>query len=192
MAALRCGLFLLSLFLIMKKSFFILLMFLTVIPGCRKDDTLRTSGTDTIDNTLYGTDITGYYAFGFLFSQAKKVSTLNNTAFDITIGNDGTLSNLIFQTNNYKDSFYKVGEYDAATSAEQAFNNLTSYTVPQWVIWGYQIKPNQVWLFRTASERYAKLRIISTISENRNNRYYAECTFQWMYQPDGSLTFPGK
>jgi hypothetical protein len=127
-----------------------------------------------------------------LFNQAKKVSTLDNPEPDITIDNDGTLSNLILQTNNYKDSFYKVGEYANATLAEQAFISLTSFNVPQWIAWGNPIKPHQVWLFRTADEHYAKIRIISTISEIRNNRNYAECTFQWVYQPDGSLTFPGK
>lgn len=167
-------------------------MIAAVFSGCRKDDTPHTAGTDTIDNILNGSDISGYYALGFLFNQAKKVSTLDNPAPDITIDNDGTQLILILQTNNFKDSFYKAGEYTNATLAEQAFINLTSFTVPQWAPWGYQIKPNQVWIFRTAKERYAKIRIISTVSETRSNRDYAECTFQWVYQPDGSLTFPGK
>jgi hypothetical protein len=163
-----------------------------VYTSCKKDDAARTTGTDTIDNTLSGTASSGYYAYGFSFSQAKRVSTLDNSKYDITIDNDGTLLNLILQTNNFKDSFYKVGDYANATLAEQAFIGLTSYTVPLWAAWGYQIKPNQVWLFRTANEQYVKIRIISTISEIRSNRNYAECTFQWVYQPDGSLTFPGK
>jgi hypothetical protein len=176
----------------MKNPFLVLLIILTVFFGCRKDNTPSAAGTVSIDNTLSGTAGAGYYALGFLFSQAKKVSTLDNPKPDITLDNDGTLFILILQTNNRYDSFYKVGEYANATSAEQAFIGLTSFTVPKWEAWGYQIKPNQVWIFRTASEHYAKIRIISTISEIRNNRNYAECTFQWVYQPDGSLTFPGK
>ncbi|MCX6325092.1 MAG: hypothetical protein NT144_00345 [Bacteroidia bacterium] len=183
----------------MKRSFIILLMFLPILSGCRKDNTPRTSGTDTIDNNLYGTG--PYYAFGFSFSQAKKISILSDLKFDITIGNDGTLLNLILQTNNYLNSFYKVGEFADAASAEQAFKNLTSLTVPQWVVWADSIKANQVWLYRSGAEYYTKLRIISTISETRIvttvskdsiHRDYAECTFEWLYQPDGSLTFPGK
>ena len=176
----------------MKHPLPIILILLTVFSGCRKNDSVPTAGTDTINNTLGGTDVAGYYSFGFLFSQAKKVSTLDKPAPDITIDNDGTLLNLILETNNFKDSFYKAGEYTSATLAEQAFNGITSFTVPQWASWGYQIKPNQIWIFRTGSDRYAKIRIINTISEIRNNRNYAECTFQWVYQPDGSLTFPGK
>jgi hypothetical protein len=174
----------------MKSSIFILFIFLTIVSGCRKDDTPRTSGTDTIDNTLYGTG--PYYANGFSFSLAKIISTLSDPEPDISIDNDGTLLNLILQTNNYQNSFFKVGEFVDAASAEEVFNNLTSPDVPQWVEWGNPIRPNQIWLFRTANEHYAKLRIISTISEIRSSRNYSECTFQWVYQPDGSLTFPGK
>jgi hypothetical protein len=177
----------------MKGPLLILFVILAVFSGCKKDTTTPpASGTVSIDNTLNGTDVAGYYAIGFLFSQAKKVSTLNNPEPDITIDNDGTLLILILQTNNFKNSFYRVGEYPNATLAEQAFTGLTSFTVPQWTSSGNQIKPNQIWLFRTGSEHYAKIRIISTISEVRNNRNYAECNFQWAYQPDGSLTFPGK
>lgn len=176
----------------MKSPLLTILIVMAVFSGCRKDNTIPTTATDTIDNILGGTDVAGYYSLGFLFSQAKKVSSLDNPKPDINIDNDGTLLVLILQTNNFKDSFFKVGEFADATSAEQAFISLTSYTVPQWAPWGYQIKPNQVWLFRTGSEHYAKIRIISTISEIRNSRNYAACTFQWVYQPDGSLTFPGK
>jgi len=174
----------------MKSLIFIILLIAVTLSGCKKDETISNSGIDTINNTLYGT--TTYYAKGFLFSQAKIVSTLNTPKPDITIDNDGTLLNLIIQTNNFMDSFYKVGEFASASEAEQAFNNLTSPSIPQWVVWANPVKPNQVWLFRTSSEHYAKIRIISIISETRDSRNYAECTFQWVYQPDGTLSFPGK
>jgi hypothetical protein len=174
----------------MKRSLLLILIVVTAFAGCKKDDSYPVSGTATIDNTLYGSS--PYYANGFLFSRAKKVSTLDSPAPDITLDNDGTLLNLVLEANNFKDSFYKAGEFATAALAEQAFINLKSFTVPKWDAMGYLIKPNQIWLFRTGSEHYAKIRIISTIAETRNNRDYAECTFQWVYQPDGSLTFPGK
>ena len=174
----------------MRRSFFILLIILTILSGCRKDDTPRTSGINTIDNTLYGTG--PYYANGFSFSQAKKISTLSDPEPDISIDNDGTLLNLIFQANNYKNSFYKVGEFADAASAEQAFNNLTSVSAPQWIAMGDSIRINQVWIYRSGTERYTKIRIVKTVSKSRDPRGYAECTFEWLYQPDGSLTFPGK
>lgn len=182
--------FVLSLYLIMKRSFFIILIFLSVLSGCRKDNTPRTSGTDTIDNTTYKT--TTYYIFGFSFSQAEKISTLSDPEPDITIGNDGTLFNLILSTNNFKESFYKVGEYPDEGAAKQVFNNLTSASVLQWVAMGDSIRNNQVWIYRSGSEHYAKIRIVNTVSKDSDPIDYAECTFEWVYQPDGSLTFPGK
>ncbi|MEI8225409.1 MAG: hypothetical protein WCG82_05730 [Bacteroidota bacterium] len=176
----------------MKRSFFILLIILTILSGCRKDDTPRTSGTETIDNTLYGTG--PYYANGFSFSKAKKVSTLDNMDYDITINVniDNPVSRLILQANNLENSFYKIGDYPAAASAVSAFNNLKTVGAYQWEGMADPINANQVWVYRTGSEQYAKIRIVSTKNEIRNNLPYGECTFEWFYQPDGSLTFPGK
>ena len=175
----------------MKRSFFILIIILSILSGCRKDDTPRTSGTETIENTLYGTG--PYYANGFSFSLAKKVSTLDKD-YDITINvnNDNPVSRLILQANNLKNSFYKIGDYPDAASAVSAFNNLKTVGAYQWEGMADPINVNQVWVYRTGSEQYAKIRIVSTKNEIRNNLPYGECTFEWLYQPDGSLTFPGK
>ena len=173
----------------MRKSlFFILLMLFFLQISCKKDDTPSTSGIATIDNTTY-LDQT-YYVFGFLFSEAKLVSTLADPPPDITVDSDGT--NLLFQANNLKNSFYKFGEYNDAASAKTAFDNLTSANVTQWEGLAYPVEANQIWLYRSGTEHYAKLKIISIISEIRSERNYAECKFEWVYQPDGSLTFPGK
>jgi hypothetical protein len=176
----------------MKRVLLLIITIQLILAGCKKESTPPLSGTATIDNKLEGNDKTGYFAFGFSFSLAKEVSTVDNPPPDITIDNDGTIEKLILQTNNYKDSFYKYGEFADAMSAELAFNNMTSPLVPQWVPWANPVKPNQVWIFKTATEQYAKIRIISTISETRELRIYSECTFEWVYQPDGSLTFPAQ
>ena len=160
------------------------------LSGCRKDHTTPTSGTDTIDNTTYMT--TTYYVFGFTFSLAEKISTLSDPGPDITIGDDGTLFNLILQTNNQNNSFYKVGEYSSEAAAQQAFNNLTSTSITQWAALGDSIRINQVWIYQSGSEHYTKIRIVNTVSKVSVPIDYSECTFQWVYQPDGSLTFPGK
>jgi len=54
------------------------------------------------------------------------------------------------------------------------------------------LKPNQIWLYRSGTERYAKIRIISTKLDITKDPDYAECTFEWVYQPDGTLTFPAR
>ena len=160
-----------------------------ILTGCQKDDTPPLSGTATIDNTLYG--IGPYYAFGFSFVLAEKVSTLDNPAPDITIDNDDVPGNLMFEANNRSNSFFLVGEYLPA-EALQTFNSLTTISIlgHQWQGIGHLVRPNQVWIYRSGTEHYTKIRIISTKSESQSPRDYAECTFDWMYQPDGSLTFP--
>jgi hypothetical protein len=171
----------------MKNNISILLLILVIITSCKKDE-IPTSGIVKINNKTEQSQT--YYVYGFLFSEAKLVTTLNNPDPDITVESDGTY--LYFQTTSLYDSFYKVGDYNDEASANTAFDNLISFTVPQWEALAEKVAPNQIWIIRTEAECYAKIRIISTISDFREGHDYAECTFEWVYQPDGSLTFPGK
>jgi hypothetical protein len=174
----------------MRKSALILLPVMFFMHSCTKD-VIPTSGTITLDNTLTFDQATqAYFGYGFLFSKAELVSTLDNPGPDITVDSDGT--NVFFQAENYKNSFYMVAEFNDAASAEQAFSNLTAPVVNTWAEWANPVNQNQIWIYRSDSEHYAKLRIISIVSEVRDSRDFAECTFEWVYQPDGSLTFPGK
>ena len=177
-----------------KNLLFILFLLFLIQASCTKDEP-PVSGNQTIETTLYGSG--PYYAYGFSFSQAKEISTLEDPGPDITlladVDVDGTtIRRLMLQTENLSNSFSKYGEYPNATSAETAYNNLTSATVTQWVEWVDTLKSHQVWIFRTDNEHYAKFRIINTVAEERGGKPYGECTFEWDYQPDGTLTFPGK
>ena len=176
----------------MKRLFFIILLFPFILPGCKKDNTTRTSGTDTIDNTVYQSST--YYSLGFSFSQAKKISNLDTPWPDIVlyVNQDNLISRLTLQTNNFKPSFYKVGDYPDAAAAVTAFNNLKTVGTYQWVEMADPVNVNQVWVYRTYSESYVKFRIISATIDNTVSPVLGKCTFEWLYQPDGSLTFPGK
>jgi len=175
----------------MRQIILIIFLFSSVLIGsCKKDETPATSGTVTIDNTT--TLGQTYYIYGFLFSEARKASTADNPPPDITIDSDGT--NLVLQANNLKDSFNKAGEYSDGASAKTAYDNLKSATALQltWEGIGTPVKENQVWIYRSGTNHYAKFRIISTRTEPGQVKPFAECTFEWEYQPDGTLTFPGK
>jgi hypothetical protein len=178
----------------MKRSFILIILISIVLSGCKKDETPSLSGTVTIDNILSGNDKTGYYAFGFLFSQAKKVSTIDVPGPDITV-DVNTFSppnRLYFQADNFNPSFYKVGDYPDAQSASDAFDNLETVGSYVWTEMADPVIANQVWVYRTGTPCYAKMKIISIVNDSINNRAHGECTFEWVYQPDGSTTFPVK
>lgn len=177
----------------MKRQLTVILLLFLAIAGCDDPDNpgkIATSGTVTIDNTLYGT--TNYNAIGFNFAAAEKVSSLARPAPDLLLELGGALDPFILQTGTGLNGFYLQGEYGDEAAARQAFENLKAPVVSGWEEWANPVRPHQVWVYRSADEHYAKIRIVSTFSEERTPRNYAECTFEWVYQPDGSLTFPGK
>ena len=168
------------------------MLIFSIFTGCTKKEPTRTSGIDTIDNITYFN--TTYFNYGFSFSGAKLVSTNLNPGPDITIFvNPGNSSpSLTLQTNNLKPSFFKEGDFPDETTAKTAFDNLKTVSVTQWLDMADPVAANQVWIYRSGTDIYTKIRIISTINETRQSIPYGECTFQWIIQPDGSTTFPGK
>jgi hypothetical protein len=178
----------------MKRIILVSTVVFLLLTGCSKSNNSKTGGTETIETTLYGTG--PYYAMGFSFSDGKLVSTNSNPVPDITIiadvDIDGTIRRLMLQAENLKNSFYKYGIYGSSAEAESAFKSLTSASVAEWKEIADTLKPNQIWLYRSATEHYTKFRVISTVAEQRNGTAYGSCTFQWAYQPDGTLTFPAE
>jgi hypothetical protein len=177
----------------MKRIVFIFIAFFAIVLACTKTEPTRTSGIDTIDNTNHFS--TTYFQYGFYFPGAKLVPTYPSPGPDITllVTQDVTgTPKLTLQADNLLPSFYKAGDFANVTTAQSAFDNLKTVSVSVWQDIADPVLPNQVWIFRSGTEHYAKIRIISTINETRQTVPYGECTFQWVYQPDGSSTFPGK
>src|SRR5664280_2395400 len=174
----------------MKRHLVLFLAIISILSGCTKKESTRTSGIDTIDNiTYFGTT---YYNYGFLFSGAKLVKTFPSPGPDITIyvNIDNITPRLTLQSNNLNPSFYKTGDFPDASGAQSAFDNLKTVTATQWQDMADPVNDNQVWIYKSGTGNYTKLRIVSTVNETRSSIAYGECTFQWVYQPDGSSTFP--
>jgi hypothetical protein len=173
----------------MKRQLFVFLAIISLLSGCTKKEPTRTSGIDTIDNTNHFS-IT-YFQYGFLFSGAKLVSTEATPKPDLVLFFDPKSSpDLTFQHFNLKPSYYKVGDFPDEASAQSAFDNLKTFDVSQWLDMADPVNNNQVWIYRSGTDHYAKIRIVSTKNETGQTVPYGECTFQWVYQPDGSSTFP--
>ena len=178
----------------MRKIAVIFFVIFSILQSCTKKEPTRTSGVDTIDNITYFS--TTYYQYGFSFSSASLVSTNLNPGPDITIYvnvDTVTKPRLTLQTNKYKPSFYKVDDFPDEATAKSAFDNLKTVPVAQWLYMADPINANQVWIYRSSeTEHYTKIRIVSIVNQTRQGVAYGECSFQWVYQPDGSLTFPAK
>jgi hypothetical protein len=175
----------------MKKIFTIIILSVFILSGCKKDSTPHTSGTDKIDNTLY--QATTYYAKGFSFANGGLVPTTATPLPDIVlyVNTDTQPSRITLQTAPQKrDSFSKVGDYTDAASAIRAFKNLTSVGSVTWIGTADPVEANQIWLYRTENDQYAKIRIVTVINEVRGSLPYGEITFEWVFQPDGSPNFP--
>jgi len=172
-----------------KTAYFLCILLL--FSGC-KDDEVPLSGTVTIDNEIYGTTV--YYAYGFTFSKAAKVSSLDTPGPDITVQAGVVTGGLVIEpflsANTFKPSFGLVGEYPSASEAQAAFNALTDAGNPTWIDLAAPLKNNQVWVVRTGEEKYAKIRTIEVVLDDVELPPFASCKFQWVFQPDGSKTFP--
>jgi len=52
------------------------------------------------------------------------------------------------------------------------------------------LEANQVWVFKSRDYKYAKFRIITVDLDTSGDTPFASCKLEWVYQPDGSATFP--
>lgn len=177
----------------MKQTAYIFFILALLVFGCsKKSDNPPTAGTQTINNLRYQEKST-YALHGFTFSTGKETSTADVPGPDIIIDTLDA-NTLIFEANNLRPSFSKVGDYPSESAAKDAYNNLKTANPAQWTDFSSAVLPNQVWLYRSGTTNYTKIRTITTLIEKRQNIgrtiNYGECTFEWQYQPDGTLTFP--
>jgi hypothetical protein len=175
----------------MKLQLISALAVMLLLAGCDGTDG-PSSGTVTLNNELYGSG--PYYALGFSFAQAKAISTLSVPAPDITV-QAGSLSTggpveAFLSADTFEPPFALKGEYGSESAAVSAFKALTSVGTASYIELGAPLKNNQVWVVRTEDKKYAKIRIIEVTLNITLSPPSASCKFEWVYQPDGSTTFP--
>ena len=180
----------------MGRISLILLAASLALASCRRqDDTNR--GVAVIDNRLYESG-QAYYAMGFHFSTASLKRTDGTPFPDITLiaetGAGGAVTSVVFNGPPALKSFpfTLFGTYQSKSAATGAFDNLKSFDASDytWSELGRQVAENQVWLYRTTDSRFAKLEILEVVIGELDGLPYAECRFRWVYQPDGTATFP--
>ena len=179
----------------MKPGLISALAAILLFSGCGGEEQ-RTSGTITLSNELYD-EGSYYYAMGFSFDEAKEVPTLPDAyRADIKLiagaVTDGGPVVAFLSANTLNPPFALTGTYPSESAAKSAFSALTSVGSQTWTDLAAPLEANQVWVMKTRDATYAKLRIISVTLNSAVNPPSATCTLDWVWQPDGSPTFPGK
>jgi len=178
----------------MKHSQVILIFLLLLSTACNKDDHPGDTGEITLTSELYGSG--PYYVMGYNFALGKMVSTLDAPGPDIVVLPESSPDNSVVESaylssDNLKDSFTHNKSFDDLASAEAFFNSYLEVDDAG----GYtgiasDLAPYQVWTYRTNENKYVKMLILKVTKEIRNDTPYAETTLRYVYQPDGSRTFP--
>ena len=161
--------------------------------GCGGDDQ-KTSGTVTLSSELFDSG-SYYYAMGLSFDEAGEVPTLpDQYRADITLQAGPVTTGgpvMAYLTANTLDPpFALVSNHDTAAEAVNTFKALKSVGYYTWIDMAAPLAANQVWVVKTRDAKYAKLRIISLTLNTSVTPVVATCSIEWVWQPDGSATFP--
>ncbi len=177
----------------MRNILLITLLLVGVTVSCNKEKNPGNSGEITLTSELYGTG--PYYAMGYNFALGKMVKTLDKPGPDITLlansTNNQNYINAYLSTDNLNNSFSLTASFDNLSEAENFFNTYAEVIDSS----GYEgiaanIQPYQIWTYRSSDTKYVKMLIKSVKKEIRDDFPYAETTLRFVYQPDGSRTFP--
>jgi hypothetical protein len=163
--------------------------------GCEKENpSIKNSGTATLNSTLILEGQTySYYGFSFEKGNVSKYNPeLSDELPDIVIRPITEASGVVtgaYLCNDYmKGSFNLTAEFDNETSATESFNNYKTVEVTTYTKLATPIMKYQIWTFRTINNQFAKLLIVDVKTVSISTPY-AETTFKWVYQPDGSNEF---
>ena len=182
----------------MKKTIGFGILVLLIITGCNdENNTTPNSGEATITSELILEGST--YTFnGFSFGQGKVIfynPASGNMAPDLVVipDNSGPEIIAILQILNNvqeKQLMSLVAEFEDFSSAENFFNSYSEISdTLSYRVWAKPTLENQIWIIKTLSSNFAKILIKDVLTYLDGTKPYAEVTFKWVYQPDGSMIF---
>lgn len=170
------------------------IILLLILTACSKEKDTPLSGTESLTSELKLVGQTYSYQ-GFWFDQGKTGlynPTQDSAEPDMHLGEmeEGGKIFAYLESPDPQTVFRLVGSYDNIKEAEDYFDSYLQIEAGSWEDWANPVLENQVWLLRTKEENYAKLLILDTLSYIKDSQKIAEIKFKWVYQPDGSKTFP--
>lgn len=179
----------------MKRLFLFSALLLFAFSGCEKEENPDTSGEATLTSDRFQEGST-YSIYGFSFEQGKVIKY--NPAGEGIIpdffilpvsGTGGQPTGALFDSPNQNKSFSLTAEFNDSSLALQYFRNYKNIIDSNYVSLANPLEKNQVWTFCTAANKFGKILIKDVKAFVKDTENYAETTFLWEYQPDGSMEF---
>lgn len=157
------------------KKIYILLFTLIVFSACQKEEDLP------LDFSLSSLQDNGF-SFERLSVQSNAVNQNMDADFIVMLqlNDSGELQSPFFVQPQLKSSYTLLKQFDNPTSAEQFYNDYTSFTGDNssFDYNALSIKPFQIWIVKTNSNQYGKVLITSTVTSETNNSLNAVVNFK--------------
>ncbi len=179
----------------MNRLLLLSALLLFAFSGCEKEEGPDTSGEATLtsDRILEGST---YSIYGFSFEQGKMIKY--NPAGEGIIpdffilpktGTGGQINGALLDSPNQNKSFSLTAEFSDSLLALQYFEQYKNVIDSNYVFLADPLNENQIWTFRTRDNKFCKILIKEMKAFVKNSENYAETTFLWEFQPDGSMEF---
>jgi hypothetical protein len=152
------------------------------------DPVYPTAGVATVDNKA----VTNYDGSGFLFSTAQIIYYPNSSMVypDVSVEISSSTGLPYFWSIDHNSAYKLLNAAPDSAAAYAFFDSLAAITDTA----GFVSPISGLAAYQTiavrARSRYAKMLITKTTIDSSNS--IIEAIFTWVYQPDGSLTFPVK
>lgn len=180
----------------MKFLKYILFIFVIALSCEREESPPGNKGSATISSELFTTGLT-YYVFGFSF-EADDFARYpgSDKTVDFVPVNDknpgGEVTGVYFEkTGTTQNGFHKNGEFQDLNAALEYYNNYKNAVQGPLVSLTDDIRPFQVYTFKTAKGNFVKFLVkdVRSIEDVSGNTDHFEVDISYYIQRDGSLVF---
>ncbi|MCK4630117.1 MAG: hypothetical protein KAT40_01670 [Bacteroidales bacterium] len=179
----------------MKKVFLFSALVFFAFSGCEKEESPDTSGEATLTSYRFLEGST-YSTYGFSFEQGKVIKynlAVEGIIPDFFIepipGTSGQVTGAWLASLNLNESFSLTAEFSDSLLALQYFSEYKNIIDSNFVFLANPLNENQVWTFCTRDNKFGKILIKEVKAFVKDTKNYAETTFLWEFQPDGSMEF---
>lgn len=176
----------------------LLILCLLTFFSCKKDNGKpATSGDIEITSEKHSNGTT-YYVDGFSLSSASTIqytigvtSAIPDLILNEIIDQYGTPIEVYMSSPSNYQAFKLYGTYADDILANNAFNNYLTVTETQFSDKTASLIPYLIYTYKSSDGKYAKLLIHKVEFMQRSGLpSYFKVSVKWVFQPDGTTTFP--